>query len=200
MSCGTSGASFHGSSYAAASANQRLCFCPNLTLKPKVWTGGWVFFLLNYQMYPWNPLNAYSNHTAPSIYCESLPRASSKDNGALITARLTLLNCALEQKSTWGKHSLWHINMEKLHSAPRLGLLRGSLSSCSVSQMGVLLLFFFLVALLLGERGSLVARYQTVYDLLEQLVKKHIYFPFYKWLWKNCGFLQGTVFFRLDFR
>ena len=64
--------------------------------------------------------------------------------------------------------------MEKLQSAPRLGLPSVSLSSRSVSLMGFLLQVFFLVAPLLGERESLVARYQTLYDLTEQSMKIHI--------------------------
>lgn len=59
---------------AAASASQGLCCCPNVIPKATVWAGGWVFFLLYYQTYPWNPLSAHNNHTAPSIYCESLVR------------------------------------------------------------------------------------------------------------------------------
>lgn len=47
---------------------------------------------------------------------------------------------------------------------------------------GILLevFFSFLVAPLLGERESLAARYQTMYDLTEQSMKK-TYFPFYTW-------------------
>lgn len=113
-----------------------------------------MFFLLFYQLYPWNPLSTYNNHKTPSIYQESLPQVSSKGNRALITARLALLNCTLEQKSAWGKHSLWHICMEKFQRAPWLGLPSASLSSLSVSLMGFLLQVFFWL-LRCWERGNL---------------------------------------------
>lgn len=162
-----------------------------------------MFFLLFYQTCPWNPLSTYNNHKTPSVCWESLPPVSSKDNRALITARLTLLNCALEQKSAQGKQSLAHLH--------------GKSSECSTAwpperepepplcQSGGIFTtscwffswFFSVVALLLGARGSPVAWYQTVYDLTKQC---KTYSPSYTWQWQSCCFLQDLVFFRLDFR
>lgn len=83
----------------------------------------------------------------------------------------------MSKKSPWGKHRLWHVDMEKLGSAPWLGLLSAGWASLRHSDGIFLLQVFFLVVPLLGEWGSPAARSQNAYGLTEQSVET-AEFPF----------------------
>lgn len=87
--------------------------------------------------------------------------------------------------------------MEKLQSAPWLGLPSTRLSSHSVNLMGFLLRVLFFVAPLLGERESLVARYQIVHDLVKQSMKIHI--PFLYMVIRVLLFSPGFSFLKAGF-
>lgn len=142
------------------------------------WGGECFSFIL--QIVPMEPTEYSKQPENPIIHGESLQQPSSEDNRALITARLTLLNCAHEQKKSMrqtqtlarGHGKTWEHSMAwppecRLSFTPSLWWDFFFTTS----------FFFFLAVPLLGEWRSPAARSQNVYGLTEQSMET-AQFPF----------------------
>lgn len=149
------------------------------------WGGECFSFIL--QIVPMEPTEYSKQPENPIIHGESLQQPSSEDNRALITARLTLLNCAHEQKKSMrqtqtlarGHGKTWE------HSMAWPPECRLSFTPSLWWDFFFTTSFFFFWLFHCWESGDLqLPDPKMCMVLLSSQWKQHN-FPFYTWPWES---------------